>query len=107
VFRCRAGEKPRAGKINEVFVYDNFARVAVDQAEAGDICAITGLSDISIGETVCSRESPDPLPTIKASLSCSYGARTQACIHVDLCQGRLDVCMLCTPCAWCDINYQP
>lgn len=32
--------------------------------QAGDICAVTGLSDVSIGETICERESPDPLPTI-------------------------------------------
>lgn len=32
--------------------------------QAGDICAVTGLSDVSIGETICERDSPDPLPTI-------------------------------------------
>ncbi|CAL8466846.1 g6382 [Coccomyxa elongata] len=57
-------EKLRAGKVSELFVYDNFSRVPVDTVDAGDICALTGLSDVSIGETVCSREDPQPLPTI-------------------------------------------
>eukprot|EP00884_Botryococcus_braunii_P004047 jgi/Botrbrau1/13643/Bobra.0373s0017.1 len=40
----KPGEKPRAGKISEVFVFENFARVAAEEAEAGDICAVTGPS---------------------------------------------------------------
>ncbi|GBF99190.1 hypothetical protein Rsub_11635 [Raphidocelis subcapitata] len=57
--------KCRMGKVNELFVYDNFSRVAVDEVEAGDICALTGIADISIGETVCSKETPNALPTIR------------------------------------------
>lgn len=57
-------EKLRGGKVSELFVYDNFSRVPVDVVQAGDICALTGLSDVMIGETVCSRENPIPLPTI-------------------------------------------
>ena len=45
-------------------MYDNFSRVPVDSVDAGDICAITGLSDVSIGETVCDKANPQPLPTI-------------------------------------------
>ena len=50
-------------------MYDNFNRVPVEQAEAGDICALTGLPDVAIGETICAREAPNPLPTIKARIS--------------------------------------
>ena len=51
--RARAGDdKPRSGRVAELFVYDNFSRVPVEQAEAGDICALTGLADVSIGETI-------------------------------------------------------
>eukprot|EP00882_Tetradesmus_deserticola_P000261 GHRQ01000288.1.p1 GENE.GHRQ01000288.1~~GHRQ01000288.1.p1 ORF type:complete len:685 (+),score=335.85 GHRQ01000288.1:559-2613(+) len=57
--------KVRPGKVNELFVYDNFSRVGVDEVQAGDICAVTGIQDIGIGETLCSKESPVALPTIK------------------------------------------
>eukprot|EP00878_Enallax_costatus_P000897 GHUV01001025.1.p1 GENE.GHUV01001025.1~~GHUV01001025.1.p1 ORF type:complete len:709 (+),score=211.80 GHUV01001025.1:186-2129(+) len=57
--------KVRVGKVNELFVYDNFSRTPVEEVQAGDICALTGIQDISIGETICQRENPDPLPTIK------------------------------------------
>jgi GTP-binding protein len=52
-------------KTAELMVYDNFNRVAVEEVKAGDICALTGISDIKIGETICAREFPNPLPTIK------------------------------------------
>jgi GTP-binding protein len=57
-------DKPKTGKISELFVYDNFNRKAVERVEAGDICAFAGLGDVGIGETVCAREAPVPLPTI-------------------------------------------
>ncbi|DBB06337.1 TPA: hypothetical protein ACH3X1_011906 [Trebouxia sp. C0004] len=59
------GEKPKTGKIAELFVYDNFNRVPAERVEAGDICAFTGLGDVGIGETVCARDSPIALPTIE------------------------------------------
>jgi GTP-binding protein len=38
----------RPGKVNELFVYDNFSRVTVDEVQAGDICAVTGIQDIGV-----------------------------------------------------------
>lgn len=43
--------KCRMGKVNELFVYDNFSRAAVEEVQAGDICALTGIADISVSGT--------------------------------------------------------
>ena len=51
-------------KINQVFVYRGLKRMAVEQAEAGDIVVVSGIPDISIGETICDPENPDPLDMI-------------------------------------------
>ncbi len=51
-------------KINQVFVYRGLKRMAVDQAEAGDIVVISGIADISIGETICDSADPQPLEMI-------------------------------------------
>lgn len=51
-------------KINQVFVYRGLKRVAVPQAECGDIVVISGISDISIGETVCDPEKPEAMEMI-------------------------------------------
>jgi len=66
----RTGEQdaPRTGRVNELFVYNNFAREAVEVVEAGDICALTGIANASIGDTICSREFVNPLPTIEVCM---------------------------------------
>ena len=51
-------------KINQVFVYRGLKRMAVDQAEAGDIVVISGIADISIGETICDPQNPEPMEMI-------------------------------------------
>ena len=51
-------------KINQVFVYRGLKRVPVEQAESGDIVVISGISDISIGETICDPQNPEPLEMI-------------------------------------------
>lgn len=51
-------------KINQVFVYRGMKRVGVEQAECGDIVVVSGISDISIGETICDPKNPQPMEMI-------------------------------------------
>ena len=51
-------------KINQIFVYKGMSRLAVPEAEAGDIVVVSGISDISIGETICDPDHPESLGTI-------------------------------------------
>ncbi len=51
-------------KVNQVFVYRGLKRMAVDQAEAGDIVVVSGISDISIGETITDLTNPQPMEMI-------------------------------------------
>jgi GTP-binding protein len=51
-------------RVNHVFTYLGLGRQETEQAEAGDIVAITGLDDVGIGETIASAEDPRPLPPI-------------------------------------------
>ncbi|AXK50849.1 translational GTPase TypA [Spiroplasma alleghenense] len=52
------------GKISGLFVYQGLNRVAVKEAVAGDIVVIAGLSDVSIGDTICDQNDIRPMPTI-------------------------------------------
>lgn len=61
---CREGGAVEQKKINQVFVYRGLKRAAVEEAVAGDIVVVSGISDISIGETICCDGMPDPLPMI-------------------------------------------
>ena len=51
-------------KVNQVFVYRGLKRMAVQQAECGDIVVVSGIADISIGETICDPQSPQPMEMI-------------------------------------------
>ncbi|GJM90890.1 hypothetical protein PR202_ga07213 [Eleusine coracana subsp. coracana] len=62
---CTPDDACRVGKISELFVYQNFSRVPVETVSAGDICAVCGMNDIMIGETIADKVSGTPLPTIK------------------------------------------
>jgi GTP-binding protein len=52
-------------RLQGVFVYEGLKRVAVEAATAGDIIAVTGLPEITIGETIATGDKPTPLPAPK------------------------------------------
>lgn len=52
-------------EIGEVLTYLGLKRVAITEAEAGDIVAITGVEEVSIGDTIASPENPEALPRIE------------------------------------------
>lgn len=52
-------------KINQVFVYRGMKRVSVDEAMSGDIVVVSGIPDISIGQTICDPQDPQPLEMIQ------------------------------------------
>ena len=62
---CNKSGKSGKGKTNQIFVYKGLSRVAVPEAQCGEIVMISGIPDISIGDTLCPEGSPDPMPTIK------------------------------------------
>ena len=50
--------------IKQLFVFDNLGRREVDEVGCGDICAVVGLEDVDIGDTLADPEHPEPLPLI-------------------------------------------
>jgi GTP-binding protein len=59
----RSGEIKKA-QIGAVMIFDGLGRVDVEEAHAGDILAIAGIPDVTIGETIADPENPVALPTI-------------------------------------------
>ena len=53
------------GKIENLFIYKGLLKEEVQEAIAGDIVAITGVSEASIGDTIATGENPEALPTIE------------------------------------------
>jgi GTP-binding protein len=66
-------------KIGTIFTFQGLGRVEVPAVEAGDLVAITGISDLTIGETVADAENPEALPVIsieEPTLQLTFGVNT-------------------------------
>ena len=50
--------------ISNLYVYEGLNRVKAEEASLGDIIALSGIGDVSIGDTVTAAENPEPLPFI-------------------------------------------
>ena len=61
---CKADGSISKNKINQVFVYRGLQRMPVSEAECGDIVVVSGIPDISIGETICAPDHPESLGEI-------------------------------------------
>ena len=59
----RNGEMTKA-KIKELQTFEGMGRKRVTEVGSGDICAIVGLDDFEIGDTICDFENPEALPPI-------------------------------------------
>ncbi len=59
--------KPYNSKIVNLFTIDGLKRVNVDTVTAGDIICVSGIEDVTIGDTLCDPADPTPLPFVKIS----------------------------------------
>ncbi|MFH1845795.1 MAG: translational GTPase TypA [bacterium] len=50
--------------VKQLFVFENLGRKEVAEVGCGDICAVVGLDDVDIGDTLADPEHPEPLPII-------------------------------------------
>lgn len=57
--------KRRDETISQIYVFDRLGRTETNEAVAGDICAVVGLEDVDIGDTIAAIENPVALPPIK------------------------------------------
>jgi len=56
--------KKRQGKVLQVLGFLGLERIEVEEAEAGDIVAISGVADLSISDTICALDTPEALPAL-------------------------------------------
>ncbi len=60
-------DKQRKVKISKLYEFDGLNKIEVKEAGIGSIVAISGISEIAIGDTLCSPENPTPIPFQKIS----------------------------------------
>ena len=60
-------DKYRKVKIGKLYEFEGLNKIEVNEAGIGSIVAISGISDIHIGDTICSPDDPEPIPFQKIS----------------------------------------
>lgn len=51
-------------KVKELYVFEGMGKKRVDEVVAGDLCAVVGIEDFNIGDTIADAETPEALPVI-------------------------------------------
>ncbi|MEV6610605.1 translational GTPase TypA [Kutzneria sp. NPDC051319] len=76
---CREDGSTQRVKITELLITEGLERQPADEASAGDLVAIAGIQEITIGDTLADAESPEPLPRItvdEPAISMTIGVNT-------------------------------
>ena len=61
---CKKDETKKV-RVKELFEFKDLSRTSVQNIRSGDICAVIGLDDFEIGDTISNLESPESMPRIK------------------------------------------
>jgi GTP-binding protein len=61
---CKADGVFKKVRVKELHVFEGLGKNKVTEVHAGDICAVTGIEDFEIGDTIAALENPEPLPRI-------------------------------------------
>ncbi len=60
-------EIKQKGKVVALYAFDGLAKTPIQEASAGEIVALSGMADITIGRTLCAPDCAEPLPFVKIS----------------------------------------
>ena len=55
------------GKVVALYAFDGLGKAPIQEAHAGEIVALSGMADITIGRTLCATDAVEPLPFVKIS----------------------------------------
>ncbi len=83
---CRADGSIERAKVTELYVTEALDRVDADEAGPGEIIAVAGIPEVTIGETLADPADPRPLPVISVdepSLSITIGINTSPLAGLD------------------------
>ena len=83
---CRLDGTTKQFRIQKLFGYYGYKRIEIEEAEAGDLIAIAGLADISVGETICNNNNIKPLPLLhidEPTLQMTFGTNSSPFVGKD------------------------
>ena len=83
---CRLDGTTKQFRIQKLFGFYGYKRIEIEEAEAGDLIAIAGLADISVGETICNNNDIKPLPLLhidEPTLQMTFGTNSSPFVGKD------------------------
>jgi GTP-binding protein len=83
---CRSNGEVERAKVTELFVTEALDRVEADEAGPGELIAVAGIPEVTIGETLADPEDPRPLPVIgveEPSLAMTIGINNSPLVGRD------------------------
>ncbi|HEY8390628.1 MAG TPA: translational GTPase TypA [Clostridia bacterium] len=57
----------RKAKVSNIYQFEGLQRVVVEKASVGDIVCVSGMEGVTIGDTICDINAPEPIPFVKIS----------------------------------------
>jgi GTP-binding protein len=79
VVLMQSGDKNTPSRVVSVFLFQDLGRTEVHEVDAGDICAVVGLENVEIGDTICDPLQLRALPRLKVdepTLKMTFGVNT-------------------------------
>ena len=79
VMVAEPGGKQYQNKVARIYIYEGLERVEVEEAYSGDIVLVSGIDDVSIGDTLCDTTTVEPLDAIiieEPTLSMNFGVNS-------------------------------
>ncbi len=73
-------------KVLKLYGFYGLKRVEIEECSAGDICAIAGLPDLNVGETICDKNNVEALPSLhidEPTLQMTFGVNTSPFAGID------------------------
>ena len=61
---CKDNDKIETARVTKLYVYEGLKRIEVEHADAGDIVALSGVTNINIGDTICDYNNPEKIPFV-------------------------------------------
>ncbi len=61
---CKKDNVITKGRIKELYIFEGFGKIKVDEVSAGEICAVVGVEGFEIGDTIADFENPEAMATI-------------------------------------------
>jgi len=64
ILLMQADGSAKRNRVKELYIFESLGKKKVSEVQAGDICAVVGLEDFNIGDTIACAETPEALPVI-------------------------------------------